>query len=110
MRSKILAHNPLQAIARHGSRDAIAGNGKSQARALQTIYSGKDNELRVTGALAGGKYCFEIRRGPESAGGRKPARRTGHGRTQGVSRFLPFARRDFSTFLPPLVLMRARKP
>ena len=63
----------------------------------------EDDHGRPVNPLAPLEERLKISAGGQPFAPRKPARQT-------VSRFRPFARRRLSTFRPPLVFIRSRKP
>jgi hypothetical protein len=88
-------------VALHGAAD-LPAHGESGAARLVRRTPEYDHG-RPVNSLAPLEERLKFSAGGQPFASRKPARQT-------VSRFRPFARRRLSTFRPPLVFIRSRKP
>jgi hypothetical protein len=89
-------------VALHGTAD-LATYGKASSAARLCRRAPEYDHGWSVNSLATLEECLKLRARRQPLAPRKPARQT-------VSRFRPFARRRLSTFRPPLVFIRSRKP
>lgn len=111
MTAKGLSCLALDTIAANGAGRNLAGNSQAQTRFFQSVGGGEQREKGIAGTETLAKHASERFRCQQSKLAGKPEASFGVTRfAYGQSRARPFARRAFSTFRPPLVAMRARKP
>jgi len=96
-----LAQPAARAVALHGPAD-LPTHGEAGPPRLRRRAPEHDHR-RPVNSLAPLEERLKFSAGRQPFAPRKPARQT-------VSRFRPFARRRLSTFRPPLVFIRSRKP
>jgi hypothetical protein len=100
-RAVCLTQPPARPIALDGPAD-LATHGKARPARLCRRAPEYDHRRSVD-SFATLEECLELGARSQPLTTREPARQT-------VSRFRPFARRRLSTFRPPLVFIRSRKP